>query len=156
MKNGVLTYKSRGTSLISDKKYGDFEMQAEFKLPKDCNCGIFLRGRYEVKLTDTPKGSTTSLKPDGRIGAIYSRITPSKNAYKGTNQWNTLEVKLIDKTVTVKINGETVIDAKEIKGGPTGPGVDNDENAPGPLMLFAHPKGVGAKFRNIKVKPLDE
>lgn len=150
-------YKTSGPSLITDRKFNDFELQVEYNLPRDCNCGIFLRGRYEIKLTDTPKGSTTSLKPEGRNGAVYNRIAASTNAYKGTNHWNKLEAKLVGKTVTVVINGQTVIDAKEIEGGPTAaPPVafDADEDLPGPILLFAHPRGVGAKFRNIRVRPL--
>ncbi|MEI7701305.1 MAG: DUF1080 domain-containing protein [Planctomycetia bacterium] len=156
-KAGVLLYKAGGPSLVSDRRFGDFEMELEYNLPKDCNCGVFLRGRYEVKLTDTPKGGTTSLKPEGRNGAIFSRIPASKNAYKGTNRWNKLSARLEGMTVTVTINDEVVIDAQEIVGGPTSPthAVDHDEASPGPIMFFAHPRGVGAKFRNIKVRSLD-
>lgn len=156
-KAGVLLYKSAGPSLVSDQRFGDFEMELEYNLPKDCNCGVFLRGRYEIKLTDTPKGGSTSLRPEGRNGAIFSRIPASKNAYKGTNRWNKLSAKLEGMTVTVSINDELVIDAKEIVGGPTSTehSVDLDEASPGPIMFFAHPRGVGAKFRNIKVRSLD-
>ena len=155
-KNGILTYKTAGPSLISDSEYYDFEMQLDFNLPKDCNCGVLLRGRYEVKLTDTPKGIASDLRPDSRIGAIYARLAPSTNAYKGTNQWNELEVKLVGKTVTVKINGETVIDEQDIPPGRTpGAAAGQDESTPGPITFFAHPKGVGAKFRNLKIKRLD-
>lgn len=155
-KAGVLHYKSAGPSLVSDQRFDDFELELEYNLPKDCNLGVFLRGRYEVKLTDSPKGGSTSLKPEGRNGAIFSRIAATKNVYRGTNHWNKLEVKLVGMTVTVILNGEIVIDAKEIQGGPTSVqhAVDQNETSPGPIMLFAHPRGVGAKFRNIKVKPL--
>jgi hypothetical protein len=157
-KNGTLVYKSPGTSLISDRKFSDFEMQLEFKLPKDCNCGVFLRGRYEIKLTDTLKGSTTSLRPEQRIGAIFKRIVPTKNPYKGANQWNKLDVKLVGTRVTVKINGENVIDDTEIVGGPTATflGLEQDESLPGPIMFFAHQKGVGAMFRNLKLRVLED
>lgn len=153
---GVLVYKSSGTSLISDKKFRDFELQLEFNLPKSCNCGVYLRGRHEVKLTDTPKGSVTTLKPEERIGAIFGRIAASKNAYKGANQWNKLEVRLIDQTVTVRINDVVVINQKEIEGPGTGISLDQNLSDPGPIILFAHPKGVGARFRNIKIKSLNQ
>jgi hypothetical protein len=153
-KNGVLIYRYPGPSLVSDLKFDDFELELDFNLPRDCNCGVFLRGRYEVKLTDTQKG-VANLKPDGRIGAIFSKIAPTKITYKGPYVWNKLEVKLAGQTVTVKINGETVINEKEIEGQLVGPVVDNDEGAPGPIMFFAHPKGVGARFRNVKIKTLD-
>ncbi len=155
-KAGVLHYKSPGPSLVSDRRFDDFELELEYNLPKDCNCGVFLRGRYEVKLTDTPKGASTWLKPEGRNGAIFSRIPASKNAYKGTNRWNKLQVKLVGMMVTVAINDEVVIDAQEIQGGPTSVenAVDSNEASPGPIMFFAHPRGVGAKFRNVKIRPV--
>jgi hypothetical protein len=153
-KNGILMYRYAGPSLVSDQKFDDFELELDFNLPRECNCGVFLRGRYEVKLTDTQRG-WANLKPDGRIGAIFSKIPPSKITYKGPYVWNKLEVKLVGQTVTVKINGETVINEKEIEGQLVGPVVDADEGAPGPIMFFAHPKGIGARFRNVKIKPLE-
>lgn len=153
-KNGQLAYRFPGPSLVSDQTFDDFELELEFNLPKDCNCGIFLRGRHEVKLTDTQRG-TANLKPDGRIGAIFGKIPPSKITYKGPNTWNKLEVKLVGQTVTVKINNEIVINEKEISGPVIGPVVDQNVGSPGPIMFFAHPKGVGAKFREMKIKNLE-
>jgi hypothetical protein len=154
VRNGELICKEVAPALISEKKFDDFEMRLEFALPKDADCGIYLRGRYELKLTDSPKGMASSIKPEASIGAIQDRIVPTKNAYNGTNQWNNLEVRLVGKTVTVTINGENVIDAQEIKGETNVAALDKNEGTPGPIMFVGFLTGVGAKFRNVKIKPL--
>jgi hypothetical protein len=151
-----LIYRSQGPSLVSDNKYSDFELHVDFKLPKNCNCGVLLLGRYELKLTDTPKGRPTSLKPNGRIGAIYGKIAPTTNAYKGTNKWNKVIVKMVGKVVTVIMNDEVVIAEKEIEGPPLQYAIDRNEGEPGPIVMWAHPQGVGARFRNMRIRRLEE
>jgi hypothetical protein len=62
-------------------------------------------------------------------------------------------VKLERKTVTVKLNGEVVIDEEEIDGPTTGH-IEGKENKPGPFMLRGGGKMDGVTFRNFKVTPL--
>lgn len=153
-KNGVLVNTGQGPNLKTKETYRDFELHLEFSLPPACNTGVYLRGRYEVQLIDS-LGRTYNggmLEPNQKCGAIYKLIPPSKLAYVGPQQWNSLDVRLVDRTVTVVLNKQVIINSMVI-GRPTGAALDELESEPGPIMLQSH-SVTGAMFRNITIKAL--
>jgi serine/threonine protein kinase len=137
-----------GQSLYSNEKFQDFELHLEFWLPAGTNTGVFLRGRYEVQLIDSPRKGLFN----GSCGAIWGQLVPSKQAYIGPERWNSLDVKLVNKIVTVIVNGERIVDGQAITG-PTEGAIDGLESDPGPLVLQYSPKGP--KFRDIRIRPLN-
>jgi hypothetical protein len=68
---------------------------------------------------------------------------------RAPGQWETFDVTLVGRTVTVVHNGATVIDQKEIEG-ITGGALDANEGEPGPFYIQGDHTG-GLKFRNITV-----
>lgn len=150
VKDGVLHNHAKGPSLVTDRKYMNFELELEFMLPPKCNSGVYLRGRYELKLRDADPVKT---KPEQRCGAIFNQIAPKENAYLGANKWNKVKVTLDGQVVTVVMNGKTVIDKEPLKE-PTGGALDKNEGDPGPLMLNSHGSGPGAKFRGLTIREL--
>ena len=128
--NGLLTNATPGNDLITKEKFDDFKLQAEFRYPKGSNSGIYLRGRYEMQIEDNFGDEPESHK----VGGIYGFLTPSTNASKRAGEWQSAEVSLVGRVVTVILNGERVIDRQTIPGA-TGGALDNDEASPGPLMI---------------------
>ncbi len=47
---GVLVYDGKGDSLCSAKDYGDFELYVDWKIDKDGDSGIYLRGTPQVQI----------------------------------------------------------------------------------------------------------
>ena len=41
-----------GNDLLTERKFTDFKLHAEFRYPRGSNSGIYLRGRYEVQIED--------------------------------------------------------------------------------------------------------
>jgi Domain of Unknown Function (DUF1080)/Tetratricopeptide repeat len=154
VKNGVLKRVGNGPSLVTNDKFKDFDLHLEFSLPPQGNSGVFLRGRYEVQLLDSawrsPKGKPE--RPEGQCGSIYGLIAPSRITYRGANQWNTLDVRLVGQIVTVRMNNETLIDKQYIPSVTVG-ALDTDESSPGSILLQAHVV-IGAEFRNITITPI--
>ncbi len=143
---GVLTNTQHGGNLVTDQTFGDFKLHAEFRYPKDGNSGVYLRGRYEVQVEDTaghPR-STTS------IAGVYGLLLPNQNAAKGAGQWQTYDITLVGRLVTVILNGKRVLCEEEIPG-PTGGALDSNEGAPGPLMLQGDHTAV--EYRNVVITP---
>jgi hypothetical protein len=68
------------------------------------------------------------------MGAVYGMIAPSVAAARAADEWQTLDVELVGRRVTVVLNGTTIIDGQEIPG-ITGGALDADESAPGPILL---------------------
>jgi hypothetical protein len=126
---GAMVNKAGCTNLISQETLSDFKLHLEFKSIAGGNSGVYLRGRYEIQLSD----HVGSLDPL-RMGAVYGHLRPTQSAARPAGQWQALDVTLLGRTVTVVLNGITIIDAQEIPG-ITGGALDSDESAPGPLML---------------------
>jgi hypothetical protein len=111
------------------------------------NSGIGLRGRYEVQILQD-YGRPVSLHGNG---ALYSRILPAKNASKPANEWQTYDITLVGNYVTVVLNGEKIIDNKEIEG-LTAIAMDPNEGEPGPIVIQGDHGSV--EFRKITLTPL--
>ncbi|MGH9674345.1 MAG: 3-keto-disaccharide hydrolase, partial [Bryobacteraceae bacterium] len=135
------------TDIISEANFWNFRLQAEYRLSKGSNSGIGLRGRYEVQIYED-HGRT----PDGHTnGAIYSRIVPSANASRPAGEWQTFDITLIGRTVTVALNGAKIIDRQEVEG-LTAIASDPNEAEPGPFILQGDHGPV--EFRKFTVTPL--
>lgn len=134
-----------GANLVTERKFTDFKLHVELRLPAGSNSGVYLRGRYEVQIAD-PLGEPAS---DG-LGAVYGFIAPSEDAGKGPDEWQSLDITLVGRRITAVVNGKTVICDQEIPG-ITGGALDSDEAAPGPLLLQGDHGPV--EFRNLILTP---
>jgi len=145
--NGEMTNTPPSNNLISKQKFQDFKIHAEYKLGKDSNSGIFLRGRYELQvLEDYGKPAESH----GHM-AIYGRTAPLMNATKPLGEWQVMDATIIGNRVTVVLNGKKVQDNSTIEA-ITGGALDADESAPGPLMIQGDHSKVA--FRKITVTPI--
>ncbi len=140
--NSVLSNAKPGANLMTNAKYTDFKLHIEFRYPKNGNSGVYLRGRHEVQVEDNSEPELNSTQ----IGGVYGFLVPNENATKGPGQWNSYDITLVGRRVTVVLNGKTVI-ADQIIPGITGGAMDSDEGAPGPLYLQGDHTTV--EYRNI-------
>jgi hypothetical protein len=143
--NGVLQNPQSGANIVSDSTFGDYQLHIEFRFPKGSNSGVYQRGRYEVQIVD----SVTADTPDDLLGSVYGFIAPSGVMPKGPNEWQSFDVTLVGRMITVIVNGKTVICNREIPG-ITGGALDSNEGAPGPLLLQGDHGSI--EYRNIRVR----
>ncbi len=146
VEGGQLLNKDHGANLKSTQSFQDFKLHFEVNCPDHANSGFYLRGRYEVQLEYEPLDANP---PERRIGSIYGRIAPKGEAKRTPGEWETFDVTLVGRTVTVVHNGVTTIDHQEIEG-ITGGALDANEGEPGPFYIQGDHTG-GLKFRNITV-----
>lgn len=144
VENGVLKSPKSGSNLVSDEKFGDFKLHVELRCPKGSNSGVYLRGRYEVQIVDS-KGQEPE---DGLFAGIYGFITPNEMAAKDPGEWQTFDITLVGRTVTVVANGMSVITTQLIPG-ITGGALDSNEGEPGPIMFQGDHGPI--EFRNITI-----
>jgi hypothetical protein len=147
VENGTLVSPGRGPELISNAKFQDFKLHIEFNCAKGSNSGVYLRGRYELQIEDDPQPEGPSM----RTGGLYGFIAPSPEAPRKPGEWQTYDITLVGRVVTVVLNGQTIIDAKEIPG-ITGGALDSHEAQPGPIYLQGSEAGH-VTFRNIVITP---
>ncbi|MBI5094208.1 MAG: DUF1080 domain-containing protein [Candidatus Hydrogenedentes bacterium] len=134
-------------NLRTKQEFEDFNLKLEVQVPKRGNSGIYLRGIYEVQVEDTYGKPVDS----HNMGGIYSRIAPTVAAEKPAGEWQSLDITLADRHVTVKLNGKTIIDNQPLLGC-TGGALTSDEFKPGPIYLQGDHTGI--TYRNIVLTPI--
>jgi hypothetical protein len=149
VEDGILKCADHSDDLITVRKFWNFELHAEYRLPagKRGNNGIGLRGRYELQI-----GADYG-KPPGMhgTGALYTLILPRVNAGKPTGEWNTYDIRLIGREITTVLNGQTLYE-RGIITGLTGIAIDPFEGRPGQIELQGDE--TATDFRNIVLTPL--
>ncbi|MEJ2257299.1 MAG: DUF1080 domain-containing protein [Woeseiaceae bacterium] len=146
VEDGILRATPPCVDIISEARFDDFRLHLEFRYPPGSNSGVYLRGRYEVQIQDDRGKAVDPL----RIGGVYGFIAPRTNAAGVPHEWQTYDIELIGRRITVSLNGIEIISRREIPG-ITGGALDSDEGSPGPLMLQGDHGPI--EFRNIVVTP---
>jgi hypothetical protein len=147
VENGELITTGHGSDLVTLQKFDDFKLHVEFKNAPSTNSGVYLRGRYELQI-ETDEGAQTG---QFHTGGIYGFLAPNPEQPRVSNVWQTFDVTLIGRRLTVLQNGVKVIDDREIPG-ITGGALDSNEALPGPIYLQGIENGPVA-FRNIWIEP---
>jgi hypothetical protein len=134
-------------NLRTEQEFEDFNLKIEVNVPEGSNSGVYLRGMYEIQVFDSYQKELDS----HNMGALYSRITPSVNAEKPAGTWQSLDITLCDRHLTVILNGINIIDNQPVYG-PTGGAMKSDVFSPGPIYLQGDHGKV--EFRNIILTPI--
>ena len=105
--DGILTFDGQGHSLCTARDYRDFEMLVDWKIQKQGDSGIYLRGSPQVQIWDPAQW------PEGSGGLYNNQKNPSKPLQKVDHpigEWNTFRIKMIGERVTVYLNDVLVVD----------------------------------------------
>lgn len=116
-KDGVLISSGKGESyLITQKTYGDFVLDLDFKPSDDINAGVYMRCQdeqrikadscYEANIWDKSKNAQF------RTGAIVQR-QPVTAIQDTVGKWNHYQLTLQGDTIEVKLNGNVTAILKD-------------------------------------------
>jgi hypothetical protein len=147
VEDGTLVSPGHGAEIINDSKFEDFKLHIEFNCAADSNSGVYLRGRYEVQI------ETDSIQepPSHHMGGVYGFLAPAPEMPRKPGEWQSFDITLLGRKITVVQNGQTIIHDQEIPG-ITGGALDSHEELPGPIYLQGSEKGHVA-FRKIVITP---
>jgi hypothetical protein len=144
--DGVLLNQTKGANLRSVRKFEDFKLHIEFNCPENGNSGVYLRGRYEVQVEYEPAGTEDAYHS---MGSIYGMLAPKAELPRRPGEWESFDITLVGRRVSIARNGVMTIDNQEIPG-ITGGAIDANEGEPGPFYLQGDHTG-GMKYRNITI-----
>jgi hypothetical protein len=158
VKDGVIHMDSKGgVSLVTDKDYGNFELYLDWKIEKNGDSGIYLRGQPQVQIWDSENAAGAGAKLDRNSGSggLWNNPAgskgkePIKKADKPIGEWNTFHITMIGEEVTVELNGVLVVDKAKLanywdKGKPL--------PEKGPIELQYH--GDKLWFKDLYIKEL--
>jgi hypothetical protein len=148
VKDGNIWFNGAGDNLCSIEEYKDFEMLVDWKITKNGDSGIYLRGTPQVQIWDTSRVDVGAQVGSG--GLYNNQINPSKPLKVADNpvgEWNTFRISMIGEKVSVWLNGELVVDSIVMEN-------YWDRKIPifpaGPVELQAH--GTDLAFRDIYIR----
>ena len=151
VKDGCIVFNGSGDNLCTKKMYGDFEMLVDWKISKNGDSGIYLRGTPQVQIWDTSRVDVGAQVGSG--GLYNNQKNPSKPLVLADNaigDWNSFRIKMIGERVTIFLNGILVVDNVVL---------ENYWDRAIPIFakdaieLQAH--GTDLAFRNLFVKELN-
>jgi 3-keto-disaccharide hydrolase len=146
VESGLLRSPHSGSNIVTNEKFQDFKLHIELRYPAESNSGVYLRGRYEVQVIDS-KGMDPL---DIYFGAIYGFLPPSEMMAKAPGEWQSFDITLLGRMVTIVANGKMIICNQEIPG-ITGGALDSNEGEPGPILLQGDHGPID--YRNIIITP---
>jgi hypothetical protein len=145
--DGMLVNTAHGANIQTTRKFGDFKLHIEFNCPEDGNSGIYLRGRYEVQVEYEKVDANDRYHS---IGAIYGFLAPAVELPRKPGTWESFDITLVGRMVTIVRNKIKTVDDREIPG-ITGGALDSSEGEPGPFYIQGDHTG-GMKYRNITIQ----
>jgi len=143
-KDGTMLNEARGSNIRTTRTFQDFKLHVEVLCPEHCNSGIYPRGRDEIQV-----GTEGGTQPSHEMGAVYGFFAPKVDMPLGSGTWQTFDITLVGRYVTVVRNGVTIHDNQEMPG-ITGGALDSNEGEPGPFFLQGDHDG-GMAYRNVTV-----
>ena len=165
VQDGVLFCTARdGGNLYTEKEYADFHLKFDFKLEPNSNNGVGIRApaqgdaayvAMEIQvLDDNGPQYKDKLRPAQYHGSIYDVVPAKRGHLRSTGEWNSEEIIAKGRQITVKLNGQTIVDAnlddvKDPEVLKKHPGLKNEK---GHIGFLGH--GTRVEFRNIRIKEL--
>ncbi len=165
--NGALEL-DKGGYIWTKEKFGNFVLEAEFRIPKDCNSGIFFRTGdtadpvqtgMEMQVIDQPsKGKPVR----NDCGALYDLVAPSSLVMKPVGQWNKVVITCRNSMVTIEMNGKKIVSADLDKWTTPHRNPDGSENKfnkalkdfPREGYIGFQDHGSPLWYRNVKLRTL--
>lgn len=152
---GELVSDGHHAHLATQKFYGDFEFKVDYKILKDGDSGIYLRGCPQVQIWDpsnprevgngAPKGSGGLWNDNGDNPGKW----PLVKADSPIGEWNRMDIKMVGQRVWVTLNGKQTVNGSILNNyfDRSLPVLDAET-----IQLQTH--GSEVRFRNIFVREI--
>jgi hypothetical protein len=118
-KDGVLHGSApRGTWLVSDDQYADFELELDFKIAAPGNSGVGLRfpdagdpafDGLELQIMGKTYRGKDEVPTNERTGALYQLFTPKVEAFR-QDDWNHYDITCRGPHILIYLNGHRIQD----------------------------------------------
>ncbi|ADV64234.1 protein of unknown function DUF1080 [Isosphaera pallida ATCC 43644] len=140
---------------VGNHDFTDFELRMEVKCKPGSNGGVFfhtapqkgtLRKGYEAQIANT---HADPRRTGSLVAVVDLAETPAQD-----DEWFEYAIRVEGKRITIKINGETVVDYVEPPNPPRPPDRKNRVLSSGTIALQAHDPNSLVLHRNIRIRLL--
>lgn len=159
---GTTVPKTPNSFLCTDRNYGNFILEVEYKVDPTLNCGVQIRSNslpdykdgqvhgYQVEIDPSDRGWSGGIYDEGRRGWLndLSKNPAARYAFK-QNDWNHYRIEAIGDRIRTFVNG---VPAADLTDGMT---------ATGFVALQVHGIGnreeaIQVKYRNVRIQDLGD
>jgi hypothetical protein len=165
VEDGILVCPADGGgNLFTKEQFSDFIFRFEFRMEPGGNNGVGIRAPLEgdpayvgmeIQILDEEHPRYRSwIRPEQRTGSVYD-VIPARSGYlKPAGEWNSEEIAVRGRHITVTLNGVIVLDnnldiVREPEVLKKHPGLRRKS---GHIGFLGH--GTRVEFRNIRIKRL--
>jgi hypothetical protein len=106
----------RGSDIMTTEAFYDYELHIEFTVPKGSNSGVYNRGLFEIQVFDSYGTPSLSFHD---CGALYERAFPRVNLARAPGEWQSFDIELKGKKLSLDWNGKPVYHEQDIRYGET-------------------------------------
>jgi hypothetical protein len=106
----------RGSDIMTSEAFDDYQLHLEFTVPKGSNSGVYNRGLFEIQVFDSfgvPKLAFHD------CGALYERAIPPENLSRPPGEWQSYDITMKGKTISLLWNGQPVYKDRDVRFGET-------------------------------------
>ena len=141
---------------VENHDFKNFELKAEVMTQPHSNSGIYFHTQYQEQ--DWPaKGYEAQVNNSHedwrRTGSLYAVVDKDTTPVKD-NEWFEYDVIVRGREITLKVNGQTIVDYTEPENPPQPDPTRDRRLSHGTIALQAHDPGSVVRYRNIRIKPL--
>jgi hypothetical protein len=152
---GELVSDGKTPFLATPRDYGDVEMWVDWKIGKNGDSGIYLRGTPQIQIWDPENKEVIPLGADKGSGALWNNKRHEKNplakADHPIGEWNRMYIRIVGPYVLVKLNDKLTVNNVPLENY-----FDKSGQKPiparGPIYLQTH--GSETRFRNVFVREI--
>jgi Domain of Unknown Function (DUF1080) len=106
----------RGSDIMTREAFSDYQLHIEFTVPKGSNSGIYNRGLFEIQVFDSFGKQKLGWHD---CGALYERAFPPENLAKPPGEWQSYDITLKGKKISLVWNGKSVYQDYDVRYGET-------------------------------------
>ncbi|MFT5757267.1 MAG: hypothetical protein ACI9LM_001996 [Alteromonadaceae bacterium] len=154
IEDDVLYFDGNGTSLVTKKHHDDFELYLDWRIEKNGDSGVYLRGLPQVQIWDPDNPEVEQHGAEKGSGGLWNNTNlgkfPLVKADKPVGQWNQFYIKMIADKVTVYLNGTLVVDQQVLQNL-----WQPKESIPQQEQIELQVHGHAVQWRNIYIKELN-
>jgi hypothetical protein len=106
----------RGSDIMTDEDFVDYQLHLEFTLPKGSNSGVYNRGLFEIQIFDSYGAPKLAFHD---CGALYERAAPNENHARPPGQWQSYDITMTGKKLSLMWNRKQVYKDLDVRYGET-------------------------------------
>ena len=143
---------------VNDHDFKNFELKLEAMTEPGANSGVYFHTEYQEEGWPSKgyEAQVNNSQEDWRrTGSLYAVEDVSESPAQD-NEWFDYHIIVRGNQITLKVNGDTVVDYTEPEDPPQPDSTRDRRLSSGTIALQAHDPGSIVHFRNIRIKPLPE